>query len=78
MTQTAFNGLQREAEKAGYTIERATYANWTFFAPILAGRTSNMTCPFCRKHELEEEGSAWGKRFACDGCGKFIEVPPEN
>jgi len=24
---------------AGYTIERATYANWTFFAPILAGRT---------------------------------------
>ncbi len=23
---------------AGYTIERATYANWTFFAPILAGR----------------------------------------
>ncbi len=26
-------------EKAGYFIERATYANWTFFAPILAGRT---------------------------------------
>ena len=25
--------------KAGFTIERATYANWTFFAPILAGRT---------------------------------------
>ncbi|MFZ1700348.1 MAG: class I SAM-dependent methyltransferase [Pyrinomonadaceae bacterium] len=25
-------------EKAGYEIERATYANWTFFAPILAGR----------------------------------------
>jgi len=25
--------------KAGYSIERATYANWTFFAPILAGRT---------------------------------------
>ena len=24
---------------AGYVIERATYANWTFFAPILAGRT---------------------------------------
>ncbi len=24
---------------AGYEIERATYANWTFFAPILAGRT---------------------------------------
>jgi len=26
-------------EKAGYEIERATYANWTFFAPILGGRT---------------------------------------
>ena len=26
-------------QKAGYTVERATYANWTFFTPILAGRT---------------------------------------
>jgi SAM-dependent methyltransferase len=26
-------------ERAGYTVERATYANWTFFAPILVGRT---------------------------------------
>lgn len=26
-------------KKAGFTVERATYANWTFFAPILAGRT---------------------------------------
>src|SRR6476661_10367894 len=26
-------------ERAGYNVERATYANWTFFAPILAGRT---------------------------------------
>lgn len=26
-------------QKAGFTVERATYANWTFFAPILAGRT---------------------------------------
>ena len=26
-------------EKAGFEVERATYANWTFFAPILAGRT---------------------------------------
>lgn len=24
---------------AGYTVERSTFANWTFFAPILAGRT---------------------------------------
>lgn len=26
-------------EKAGFAVERATYANFTFFAPILAGRT---------------------------------------
>ncbi len=26
-------------EKAGYKVERATYANFTFFAPILGGRT---------------------------------------
>lgn len=26
-------------EKAGYEVERATYANFTFFAPILGGRT---------------------------------------
>ena len=25
-------------KNAGYSIDRATYANWTFFAPILAGR----------------------------------------
>src|SRR5678815_492662 len=26
-------------KRAGFAIERATYANWTFFAPILGGRT---------------------------------------
>jgi len=25
-------------ENAGYSVERATYANWTFFPPIFAGR----------------------------------------
>ncbi|MGQ0541332.1 MAG: class I SAM-dependent methyltransferase [Blastocatellia bacterium] len=25
-------------KKAGYSVERATYANWTFFTPILGGR----------------------------------------
>lgn len=30
--------IERLAE-VGFTVERATYANWTFFAPILAGRT---------------------------------------
>ena len=31
--------ITERLEKAGFEIERATYANWTFFAPILAGRT---------------------------------------
>src|SRR6185295_5865408 len=31
--------ITERLEKAGYKIERATYANWTFFTPILAGRT---------------------------------------
>ncbi len=26
-------------QNAGYQVERSTYANWTFFAPILGGRT---------------------------------------
>ena len=31
--------ITERLEKVGFEIERATYANWTFFAPILAGRT---------------------------------------
>ena len=31
--------ITQRLKKAGYEIERATYANWTFFAPILAGWT---------------------------------------
>ena len=31
-------GLRNVVEKAGLTVERATYANITFFAPILLGR----------------------------------------
>jgi SAM-dependent methyltransferase len=36
-----YNGSQivERLQAAGYTVQRATYANWTFFAPILAGRT---------------------------------------
>jgi SAM-dependent methyltransferase len=31
--------IVEQLEKAGFEVERATYANFTFFAPILAGRT---------------------------------------
>jgi hypothetical protein len=31
--------LRQAIERAGFEIERATYANITFFLPILAGRT---------------------------------------
>ncbi|MSP59287.1 MAG: hypothetical protein EXR72_02920 [Myxococcales bacterium] len=44
---------------------------------ILAGRTSDLTCPFCSGDKLEEESSAWGKRYVCPKCDKFIEPPPE-
>lgn len=30
--------IVQRIEQAGYKVERATYANWTFFAPILGGR----------------------------------------
>jgi SAM-dependent methyltransferase len=33
------NQIVERLKKAGFSIERATYANWTFFVPILAGRT---------------------------------------
>lgn len=31
--------ITERIEKAGYKVERATYANFTFFAPVLGGRT---------------------------------------
>jgi SAM-dependent methyltransferase len=31
--------IVQRLEDSGFEIERATYANWTFFAPILGGRT---------------------------------------
>jgi SAM-dependent methyltransferase len=32
------SGLRRVVQEAGFEVERATYANISFFAPILAGR----------------------------------------
>lgn len=32
-------GIRRAVREAGFAVERATYANLTFFAPILLGRT---------------------------------------
>ncbi len=31
--------IVKRLKQAGFIVERATYANWTFFVPILAGRT---------------------------------------
>ena len=31
--------IVEQIEKAGFKVERATYANFTFFAPVLGGRT---------------------------------------
>ena len=44
--------------KAGFEIERATYANWTFFAPILAGRTLMKITGI----KPESENSSWSSR----------------
>jgi len=55
---------------AGYTIERATYANWTFFAPILAGRT--LMCVTSIKPESENNvnisalNGVFGKLFGAE------------
>ncbi|MBK6751057.1 MAG: class I SAM-dependent methyltransferase [Pyrinomonadaceae bacterium] len=57
-------------EKAGYTIERATFANWTFFAPILGGRVLMKLTGLKPKSENNINVSAlngvFGKLFAAE------------
>lgn len=56
-----------QLEKAGFEIERATYANWTFFAPILAGRTLMKITGFKPESENNVNVSALNGVF-----GKFF------
>ena len=45
--------------------------------PMTDIRTHQRICPFCEQEELDQEGSAFGMRYVCDACGKYIEVPPD-
>lgn len=45
---------------------------------IAAGRTSDLTCPFCKRAKLKKEWGDYGPQFACPACHKFIEAPSEE
>jgi hypothetical protein len=45
---------------------------------IAAGRTSNLTCPFCDSGKLKKGQGDYGPVFTCDHCRKFIEAPMED
>ena len=42
---------------------------------IAAGRTSNLTCPFCKKDRLKKGMGDYGPVFTCPSCRRFIEAP---
>jgi transposase-like protein len=42
---------------------------------IAAGRTSNLTCPFCQKDKLKKAMGDYGPVFTCPSCRRFIEAP---
>jgi SAM-dependent methyltransferase len=79
-------------KKAGYSIERATYANWTFFTPILAGRTlmrltgikpeseNNVNIPALNGifGKLFSAESFWLKRFSFPIGVSIIVVAKKN
>ena len=44
---------------------------------ILAGRTADLTCPFCTADNLEAKASPYGKRFTCPSCRRYIDAPEE-
>lgn len=60
-------------ERAGFKVERATYANFTFFAPILAGRTIMKIAGIKPESEnnvnISALNGAFGKLF---GAEKFL------
>lgn len=45
---------------------------------IAAGRTSNLTCPFCRNAQLKKGSGDYGPIFTCPSCRKFIEAPMDD
>jgi ribosomal protein L37AE/L43A len=45
---------------------------------IAAGRTSNLTCPFCKNDTLKKGMGDYGPVFTCPKCRKFIEAPMDD
>ena len=45
---------------------------------IAAGRTSNLTCPFCKNDKLKKGMGDYGPVFTCASCRKFIEAPMDD
>jgi transposase-like protein len=45
---------------------------------IQMGRTANLPCPWCKKDKLAGKPSAYGTRFTCPSCKKFLEAPAQD
>lgn len=45
---------------------------------IAAGRTSNLTCPFCQKDKLKKGMGDYGPVYECPKCHNFIEAPMDE
>ena len=45
---------------------------------IAAGRTSNLTCPFCKNDKLKKGMGDYGPVFTCPSCRKFFEAPMDD
>ena len=45
---------------------------------IAAGRTSNLTCPFCKNDKLKKGWGDYGPVFTCPTCKRFIEAPDSD
>lgn len=45
---------------------------------IMAGRTNDLTCPFCQQDTLVAKNSPYGTRLSCPSCRKYIDAPPND
>ncbi len=43
---------------------------------IMAGRTNDITCPFCKGDTLVAKADPYGTRLSCPSCKRYIEAPP--
>jgi hypothetical protein len=43
---------------------------------VMSGRTSNLTCPFCKNGQLKVHTDERKTRVLCESCRKFIETSP--